>query len=212
MLDVVRHLITRFRRIGDRPGDEDDLLLRKRAFTLMAAVVHVAAVLWAMLGIVSHRPLLTCVSIAFGAVDAVLLIAFARSGRFRPIVNGMLGAGLLYVVAAHLALGGLASTPSRWSRGCSPLWPAAHRSSPPQRRADRSWHPFCSVVRPTSARRNLRMPWLWIIIIVAVVLLLFGGVGYGRRSTMGSYYGGGVGIIGVILIILLVLFLLGVLR
>ena len=109
MLDVVRHLISRFRRVGDRPGDEDDLLLRKHAFTLMAAVVFVAAVLWAVLGVVSHRPLLTSASIAFAVVDAGLIVAFARSGRFGPIVNGMLGAGLLYVVAAHLALGGLAS-------------------------------------------------------------------------------------------------------
>jgi hypothetical protein len=53
------------------------------------------------------------------------------------------------------------------------------------------------------------MSWLWIIIILAVVLLLFGGVGYGRRDAWGGYYGGGIGILGLILIILLVLFLLG---
>jgi hypothetical protein len=54
------------------------------------------------------------------------------------------------------------------------------------------------------------MSWLWIIIILAVVLLLFGGVGYGRRDTWGGYYGGGIGILGLIVIVLLVLFLLGV--
>ena len=106
---MARHLISRFRRMGDRPGDEDDLLLRKHAFALMAAVVFVAAVLWAVLGIVSHRPVLTYASVAFGVVDAGLMVAFAYSGRFRPIVHSMLGAGLLYVVAAHLALGGLAA-------------------------------------------------------------------------------------------------------
>ena len=48
------------------------------------------------------------------------------------------------------------------------------------------------------------MPILWIIIIVCVLLLLFGGVGYGRRDTWGGYYGGGLGFIGVILLVLLI--------
>ena len=56
------------------------------------------------------------------------------------------------------------------------------------------------------------MPILWIIIIVAVLLFLFGGVGYGRRDTWGGYYGGGLGFIGVILLVLLILWLLGVLK
>jgi flagellar basal body-associated protein FliL len=52
---------------------------------------------------------------------------------------------------------------------------------------------------------------LWLLIAVVVILLLFGGVGYGYRDQWGGYYGGGVGLIGLILIILIVLFLLGVL-
>ncbi len=51
---------------------------------------------------------------------------------------------------------------------------------------------------------------LWIIIAIVVILLLFGGIGYGRRDTWGNAYGGGIGIIGLILIILLILWLLGV--
>ncbi len=51
---------------------------------------------------------------------------------------------------------------------------------------------------------------LWIIIAIVVILLLFGGIGYGRRDAWGNYYGGGIGIIGLILIILLILWLLGV--
>ena len=51
---------------------------------------------------------------------------------------------------------------------------------------------------------------LWIIIAIVVILLLFGGIGYGRRDAWGNYYGGGIGILGLILIILLILWLLGV--
>jgi uncharacterized membrane protein len=49
---------------------------------------------------------------------------------------------------------------------------------------------------------------LWIVIL-AVLLLLFGGVGYGSRASWGNYYGGGVGIIGLILIIVFIIWALG---
>ena len=53
---------------------------------------------------------------------------------------------------------------------------------------------------------------LWLIIVIGVLLLLFGGFGYGSRSSYGGYYGGGLGILGTILVILLVLWLFGALH
>lgn len=50
---------------------------------------------------------------------------------------------------------------------------------------------------------------LTILIILAVLLLLFGGFGYGYRSSWGNYYGGGVGLLGLILIIVFVIWALG---
>jgi uncharacterized membrane protein len=47
------------------------------------------------------------------------------------------------------------------------------------------------------------------IIILAVVLLLFGGVGYGYRDSWGNYYGSGVGLIGLILIVIFIIWALG---
>ena len=53
---------------------------------------------------------------------------------------------------------------------------------------------------------------LWIIVIVVVLLVAFGGIGYGYRDSWGNYYGGGLGLIGAILVILLLLWLLGVIK
>jgi hypothetical protein len=50
---------------------------------------------------------------------------------------------------------------------------------------------------------------LFWLIVIAVILLLFGGVGYGYRDSWGNYYGGGVGLIGLILIIVFVIWLIG---
>jgi type VI protein secretion system component VasF len=41
---------------------------------------------------------------------------------------------------------------------------------------------YLPAVEPT-AREERRMPtWVWILLIVLLVLVLFGGVGYGRRG------------------------------
>jgi hypothetical protein len=46
---------------------------------------------------------------------------------------------------------------------------------------------------------------LWIIIGILVLLLLFGGVGYGYRGSWGGYYGGGISLIGLILIVIFII-------
>jgi hypothetical protein len=49
---------------------------------------------------------------------------------------------------------------------------------------------------------------LWIIIILAVILVLFGGVGYGYRDRWGGYYGGGVGLVVLLLVVVFVIWAL----
>ncbi|MGH2457089.1 MAG: DUF3309 family protein [Candidatus Limnocylindria bacterium] len=49
---------------------------------------------------------------------------------------------------------------------------------------------------------------LWLIVIIAVLLLLFGGLGYSYRDRWGNYYGGGVSLIGLILVVLFILWAL----
>jgi hypothetical protein len=53
---------------------------------------------------------------------------------------------------------------------------------------------------------------LGLLIILIIALVLFGGIGYGYRSSWGNYYTGGTGVLGALVLLLVVLFLLGVLK
>lgn len=50
---------------------------------------------------------------------------------------------------------------------------------------------------------------LTLLIVLVVLFLLFGGVGYGYRDRWGSYYTGGTSLLGLLVVILIVLYLLG---
>jgi hypothetical protein len=53
---------------------------------------------------------------------------------------------------------------------------------------------------------------LTLLIAAIVLLVLFGGLGYGYRDRWGGYYTGGTGLLGLIVVVLLVLWLIGALR
>jgi len=48
-----------------------------------------------------------------------------------------------------------------------------------------------------------------LLIILVVLFLLFGGVGYGYRDRMGSYYRGGTSLLGLLVVIFIILVFLG---
>jgi hypothetical protein len=50
---------------------------------------------------------------------------------------------------------------------------------------------------------------LWLVIVAIVLLLLFGGLGYGYRDSWGTGYTGGVGLLGLILIIVFIIWAIG---
>lgn len=49
---------------------------------------------------------------------------------------------------------------------------------------------------------------LWLIVILAIVLALVGGVGYGYRDRWGGYYGGGIGLIFLVLAVVFIIWAL----
>jgi hypothetical protein len=63
---------------------------------------------------------------------------------------------------------------------------------------------------PVNGERRGRM--LGLLIVLVVLFLLFGGVGYGYRDRLGSSYTGGTGLLGAIVLIFLLLLLLNVIK
>ena len=68
---------------------------------------HPGIVVWALIGLLIDRPLLTAASIYFALAMPVMLVCLARTKAFEPIVRVLLVIGLSYVVLGYLALGGM---------------------------------------------------------------------------------------------------------
>lgn len=50
---------------------------------------------------------------------------------------------------------------------------------------------------------------MYVVLVVLVILILFGGIGWGYRGDYGPAYYGGGGLIGLLLVVLLIMALLG---
>ena len=105
--DRLRNFLDRIASIGDKPGDDDDLRVRKHAFAITALGLIPASLTWALIGLLLDRPLLAASSIYFALAMPVTLVLLARTKAFVPIVRTLLVVGLSYVVLGHLALGGM---------------------------------------------------------------------------------------------------------
>ena len=114
--DRLRDFIDRMATIGDRPEDDEDLRVRKHALAITVLGLIPAAMLWALIGLLIDRPLLTASSIYFSLAMPITLICLSRTKAFEPIVRALLLIGLSYVVLGHLALGGMSAG------GASLIW------------------------------------------------------------------------------------------
>jgi adenylate cyclase len=105
--DRLRDFIDRMATIGDKPEDDGDLRVRKHALAITVLGLIPASVLWALIGLLIDRPLLTAASIYFSLAMPVMLLCLARTKAFEPIVRVLLVIGLSYVVLGYLTLGGM---------------------------------------------------------------------------------------------------------
>jgi class 3 adenylate cyclase len=114
--DHIRDLIDRVAAVGDQPGDDADLRVRKHALAITVLGLIPASVLWALIGLLIGRPLLVAASVYFTLAMPITLYLLSRTKAFAPIVRVLLLSGLAYVVIGHLSLGGMLSG------GASLMW------------------------------------------------------------------------------------------
>ncbi len=73
--DRLRDFIDRMATIGDKPEDDEDLRVRKHALAITVLGLIPASVLWALIGLLIDRPLLTAASIYFSLAMPVMLLS-----------------------------------------------------------------------------------------------------------------------------------------
>ncbi|HEX2194311.1 MAG TPA: adenylate/guanylate cyclase domain-containing protein [Candidatus Limnocylindria bacterium] len=105
--DRLRDLVDRLTGIGDRPGDDADLLVRKHALAATMLGLIPASLVWLVIGLAIGSPLLAASSVYFSAAMLVGLVALAQIRDFTRVVRALLVAGMVYVFLGHVALGGL---------------------------------------------------------------------------------------------------------
>ncbi len=105
--DRLRDLIDRIASLGDRPGDDADLRLRKHALAVTMLGLLPASFTWMAIGLAIGRPLLAASSVYFATALLVALVALAQIQDFTKIVKWVLAAGMAYVFLGHISLGGM---------------------------------------------------------------------------------------------------------
>jgi guanylate cyclase len=105
--DRLRDLIDRIASLGDRPGDDVDLRLRKHAFAVTMLGLLPASLLWMVIGVAIDRPLLAASSVYFATAMLISLVALAQIRDFTQIVRWVMAAGMVYVLLGHISLGGM---------------------------------------------------------------------------------------------------------
>jgi len=103
-------VISRFLSIGQRPGDDPDLRVRKRTGVVATLALVLAGSVYTVVGLTTDHPIVTVFSIVQSAGQAAGLVYLARTGRLTPVVINMMILGLLVIFSGVVTLGGILSS------------------------------------------------------------------------------------------------------
>jgi len=93
--------------IGQRPGDDPDLHVRKRTAVAVVYALVVAGLFYAVLAIAADRPWVLAFSIGQIVAQLIILAAFHRTGRLRGVVVAIIVVGMTTIASGVVTLGGM---------------------------------------------------------------------------------------------------------
>lgn len=94
--------------IGTRPGDDPDLVLRKRTAVTVVFAITAAGIFYALVGVVTDRALVVLLSVAGFSGQLLNLAAYSRAKRIVPFVSVTVILGMATIFSGGLVVGGLA--------------------------------------------------------------------------------------------------------
>ena len=93
--------------IGQRPGDDPDLRVRKRTAVAVLFALVVAGLFYAALAIAADRPVVLAFSIGQIVAQLIILAAFHRTGHLRGVVVAIIVVGMTTIASGVVTLGGI---------------------------------------------------------------------------------------------------------
>ena len=97
----------RFLDVGQRPGDDPDLRVRKRTAVAVVYALVVAGLFYAVLAIAADRPIVLAFSLGQIVAQLVTLAAFHRTGQIRGVVIAIIVIGMTTIASGVVTLGGM---------------------------------------------------------------------------------------------------------
>ena len=92
---------------GTRPGDDPDLVVRKRTAVATAVVAGVASFIYIAIGLNAGVPVVVALATLNLVGQVVNVVVFHFTGRIGPLVTVEMALGLLVIVGGAAAIGGI---------------------------------------------------------------------------------------------------------
>jgi class 3 adenylate cyclase len=93
--------------VGQRPGDDPDLRVRKRTAVAVVYALVVAGLVYAALAIAADRPWVLFFSLAQISAQLIILAWFHRTGHLRAVVVAIIVIGMTTIASGVVTLGGI---------------------------------------------------------------------------------------------------------